>query len=195
MRLSRTRLKPPSRSARLTCAPDGPRRVSGQTESNDGLIRPGVVGTGPAMWSPETGPKSRRGILRRAVFSDDQRRALERTFERQKYISKADRHKLSADLGLKESQVKIWFQNRRMKWRNSKEKEFLCLRSPPEEMPLNGDAAGEEEQEDQEARGGGGEPRLSVTRGATVGRSAQAKGLVSLRVPCPPGEVLTFSWS
>uniref|UniRef100_A0A8C9U7L2 Homeobox protein DBX2 n=1 Tax=Scleropages formosus TaxID=113540 RepID=A0A8C9U7L2_SCLFO len=92
-------------------------------------------GKGLALWSPEASPKSRRGILRRAVFSDDQRRALERTFERQKYISKADRNKLSADLGLKESQVKIWFQNRRMKWRNSKEKEVLCLRSLTEEIP------------------------------------------------------------
>ncbi|KPP69848.1 homeobox protein DBX2-like [Scleropages formosus] len=120
-------------------------------------------GTGLALWSPEASPKSRRGILRRAVFSDDQRRALERTFERQKYISKADRNKLSADLGLKESQVKIWFQNRRMKWRNSKEKEVLCLRSLTEEMSLRSDPGTEEEQEDREARGGGVEPQLSVT--------------------------------
>ncbi|KAJ8374058.1 hypothetical protein SKAU_G00046380 [Synaphobranchus kaupii] len=62
-----------------------------------------------ALWSPDRSPKSRRGILRRAVFSEDQRRELESTFDRQKYISKADRNKLAADLGLKESQVKIWF--------------------------------------------------------------------------------------
>ncbi|XP_029115533.1 homeobox protein DBX2 [Scleropages formosus] len=125
-------------------------------------------GKGLALWSPEASPKSRRGILRRAVFSDDQRRALERTFERQKYISKADRNKLSADLGLKESQVKIWFQNRRMKWRNSKEKEVLCLRSLTEEMSLRSDPGTEEEQEDREAQGGGVEPQLSVTGGGTL---------------------------
>ncbi|CAG08646.1 unnamed protein product, partial [Tetraodon nigroviridis] len=68
--------------------------------------------------------KSRRGILRRAVFSEEQRKELERTFRRQKYISKTDRNKLAAELSLKESQVKIWFQNRRMKWRNCKEKEI-----------------------------------------------------------------------
>lgn len=60
---------------------------------------------GLPLLSPEASPKALRGILRRAVFSEVQRRALEKTFERQKYISKADRNKLAADLGLKESQV------------------------------------------------------------------------------------------
>uniref|UniRef100_A0A4W5N5T8 Homeobox domain-containing protein n=1 Tax=Hucho hucho TaxID=62062 RepID=A0A4W5N5T8_9TELE len=46
------------------------------------------------MWSPDTSPKYRRGILRRAVFSDEQRKELEKTFKRQKYISKTDRNKL-----------------------------------------------------------------------------------------------------
>ncbi|XP_074051297.1 homeobox protein DBX2 [Macrotis lagotis] len=69
--------------------------------------------------------KVQRGILRRAVFSDDQRKSLEKMFQKQKYINKIDRKKLSISLGLKESQVKIWFQNRRTKWRNSKEKEVL----------------------------------------------------------------------
>ncbi|XP_040199827.1 homeobox protein DBX2 [Rana temporaria] len=72
--------------------------------------------------------KTRRVILRRAVFSDDQRKALEKMFQKQKYISKTDRKKLAVNLSLKESQVKIWFQNRRMKWRNSKEKEVLSNR-------------------------------------------------------------------
>lgn len=57
------------------------------------------------MWSPDTSPKSRRGILRRAVFSEEQRKELEKMFRRQKYISKTDRNKLAADLNLKESQV------------------------------------------------------------------------------------------
>ncbi|GFO18109.1 homeobox protein dbx1 [Plakobranchus ocellatus] len=69
--------------------------------------------------------KPRRGMLRRAVFSDAQRKGLEKMFQRQKYISKPDRKKLAGKLGLKDSQVKIWFQNRRMKWRNSKERELL----------------------------------------------------------------------
>lgn len=44
-------------------------------------------------------------MLRRAVFSDLQRKALERTFQKQKYISKPDRKKLASKLGLQDSQV------------------------------------------------------------------------------------------
>ncbi|PIK48067.1 putative homeobox protein DBX1-like [Apostichopus japonicus] len=82
-----------------------------------------VPGTFP--WPGTTRGKPRRGMLRRAVFSDAQRKGLEKKFQQQKYISKPDRKKLAAKLGLKDSQVKIWFQNRRMKWRNSKERELL----------------------------------------------------------------------
>uniref|UniRef100_A0A3B4FE11 Developing brain homeobox 2 n=1 Tax=Pundamilia nyererei TaxID=303518 RepID=A0A3B4FE11_9CICH len=105
-------------------------------------------------WGPEDGalesrtqslrPNSRRGILRRAVFSEEQRKELERTFRRQKYISKTDRNKLAANLSLKESQVKIWFQNRRMKWRNCKEKEVHNIRSPMDELMARG--LGQEEE-------------------------------------------------
>lgn len=63
------------------------------------------AGANIRMWSADLSPKSRRGILRRAVFSEEQRKELERTFRRQKYISKTDRNKLAADLSLKESQV------------------------------------------------------------------------------------------
>ncbi|XP_026071915.1 homeobox protein DBX1-A-like [Carassius auratus] len=80
---------------------------------------------GTFSWPLAARGKPRRGMLRRAVFSDVQRKALEKMFQKQKYISKPDRKKLAGKLGLKDSQVKIWFQNRRMKWRNSKERELL----------------------------------------------------------------------
>ncbi|KAJ8340558.1 hypothetical protein SKAU_G00351910 [Synaphobranchus kaupii] len=80
---------------------------------------------GTFAWPLTARGKPRRGMLRRAVFSDLQRKALEKMFQKQKYISKPERKKLAAKLGLKDSQVKIWFQNRRMKWRNSKERELL----------------------------------------------------------------------
>ncbi|XP_006888240.1 PREDICTED: homeobox protein DBX2-like [Elephantulus edwardii] len=98
------------------------------------------------LLTQDSNSKARRGILRRAVFSEDQRKALERMFQKQKYISKTDRKKLAINLGLKESQVKIWFQNRRMKWRNSKEKEVLSNRCVQEvglqEDPLSRSALG-----------------------------------------------------
>ncbi|KAJ1163358.1 hypothetical protein NDU88_003817 [Pleurodeles waltl] len=91
------------------------------------------------LLTQEVNSKARRGILRRAVFSEDQRKALERMFQKQKYISKVDRKKLASNLGLKETQVKIWFQNRRMKWRNSKEKEGLASKYFLEEDILEKD--------------------------------------------------------
>ncbi|XP_059538622.1 homeobox protein DBX2 [Myotis daubentonii] len=98
------------------------------------------------LLAQDSNSKARRGILRRAVFSEDQRKALEKMFQKQKYISKIDRKKLAINLGLKESQVKIWFQNRRMKWRNSKEKEVLSNRCAQEvglqEDPLSRSALG-----------------------------------------------------
>uniref|UniRef100_A0A8C6SNY5 Developing brain homeobox 1a n=1 Tax=Neogobius melanostomus TaxID=47308 RepID=A0A8C6SNY5_9GOBI len=86
---------------------------------------PVVPMPGTFSWPLLSRGKPRRGMLRRAVFSDVQRKALEKMFQKQKYISKPDRKKLAGKLGLKDSQVKIWFQNRRMKWRNSKERELL----------------------------------------------------------------------
>lgn len=53
----------------------------------------------------------------RAVFSNLQRKGLEKRFQVQKYLTKADRHQLASMLGLSDNQVKVWFQNRRMKWR------------------------------------------------------------------------------
>lgn len=49
-------------------------------------------------------------MMRRAVFSELQRRGLERRFQIQKYISKPERKKLAEKLGLKDSQVK-YFQS------------------------------------------------------------------------------------
>jgi hypothetical protein len=48
-------------------------------------------------------------MLRRAVFSDQQRKDLETAFTKQKYISKPDRKKLAQRLGLKDSQVDVYF--------------------------------------------------------------------------------------
>lgn len=60
---------------------------------------------GTFAWPLTARGKPRRGMLRRAVFSDVQRKALEKMFQKQKYISKPDRKKLATKLGLKDSQV------------------------------------------------------------------------------------------
>lgn len=68
----------------------------------------------------QTSSKRKRSWSR-AVFSNLQRKGLEIAFGGQKYITKPDRRKLAARLGLTDAQVKVWFQNRRMKWRHTGE--------------------------------------------------------------------------
>ena len=49
----------------------------------------------------------------RTAFTDSQLQNLEKSFERQKYLSVQDRQELAAKLNLSDTQVKTWFQNRR----------------------------------------------------------------------------------
>ncbi|OQV26062.1 putative Homeobox protein Nkx-6.3 [Hypsibius exemplaris] len=53
----------------------------------------------------------------RPTFSGHQIFALEKTFEQTKYLAGPERAKLAFALGMSESQVKVWFQNRRTKHR------------------------------------------------------------------------------
>ncbi|KAM5336032.1 homeobox protein DBX2 isoform 2-T2 [Glossophaga mutica] len=132
----------------LSPSPDGARLPGRAAADRDCTFHPSAAGEEKVLplLTQDSNSKARRGILRRAVFSEDQRKALEKMFQKQKYISKIDRKKLAINLGLKESQVKIWFQNRRMKWRNSKEKEVLSNRCIQEvglqEDPLSRSALG-----------------------------------------------------
>ncbi|CAH3120781.1 unnamed protein product [Porites lobata] len=54
----------------------------------------------------------------RPVFTQLQRRGLEKRFQATKYVTKRERLQIGAMLGLSETQVKVWFQNRRTKWRH-----------------------------------------------------------------------------
>ena len=62
----------------------------------------------------------------RTIFTNEQLDELELRFERQQYMVGAERQALAGVLNLTEAQVKVWFQNRRIKHRN------LNKRPPPE---------------------------------------------------------------
>lgn len=49
----------------------------------------------------------------RTAFTDNQLQTLEKSFERQKYLSVQDRMELANKLNLSDTQVKTWYQNRR----------------------------------------------------------------------------------
>ena len=67
----------------------------------------------------------------RTVFSRNQVYQLESTFDLKRYLSSAERTALAARLNLSETQIKIWFQNRRNKWKRQINGEMDEIPIPP----------------------------------------------------------------
>ncbi|KAM8794638.1 homeobox protein Nkx-6.3 [Eudromia elegans] len=82
----------------------------------------------------------------RPTFTGHQIFALEKTFEQSKYLAGPERARLAYSLGMTESQVKVWFQNRRTKWRK---KSALEPSSSSSSSQRGGERAASEPEDDE----------------------------------------------
>nr|XP_018901569.1 PREDICTED: NK1 transcription factor-related protein 2-like [Bemisia tabaci] len=94
--------------------PDTPGSGGGKPKKKSPSHKGGGGASGPGDSKGSSGGKPRRA---RTAFTYEQLVALENKFKTTRYLSVCERLNLALSLSLTETQVKIWFQNRRTKWK------------------------------------------------------------------------------
>ncbi|UJR35764.1 hypothetical protein I4U23_028512 [Adineta vaga] len=90
--------------------------------------------------SSSTTDKPSKPRRARTAFTYEQLVALENKFKQTRYLSVCERLNLALSLSLTETQVKIWFQNRRTKWK--KQNPGLDVNSPTIPTTANSSSVG-----------------------------------------------------